>query len=149
MFDAALNRLHSLGMSALTVLPGVLVALVVFGLGMLAVRLVRAGVTRAAALRDASAGSAAVLGRIAGGVATLVVFLIAASIAFPSVSAADLFNLLGIGGVAIGFAFRDVLQNLLAGVLILLTHPFRIGGEDRAHRSGNRHAVSDLAGALA
>ncbi|MFC7543286.1 mechanosensitive ion channel family protein [Siccirubricoccus deserti] len=46
-------------------------------------------------------------------------------------SAADLFNLLGIGGVAIGFAFRDVLQNLLAGVLILLTRPFRIGDQIR------------------
>jgi small conductance mechanosensitive channel len=47
------------------------------------------------------------------------------------VSAADLFNLLGIGGVAIGFAFRDVLQNLLAGILILLTRPFRIGDQIR------------------
>ena len=55
----------------------------------------------------------------------LVSFLVAASVAFPSVSAADLFNLLGIGGVAIGFAFRDVLQNLLAGILILLTRPLR------------------------
>jgi small-conductance mechanosensitive channel len=28
--------------------------------------------------------------------------------------------------VAIGFAFRDILQNFLAGILILLTEPFRI-----------------------
>lgn len=142
MFDEALGRLHSLGASAAAVLPGLLVGLLVFGIGLLLVRGVRAGVTRAAALREASAGSAAVLGRIAGGVATLVVFLIAASIAFPSVSAADLFNLLGIGGVAIGFAFRDVLQNLLAGILILLTRPFRIG--DQIRQGDQEGTVEDI-----
>ena len=72
------------------------------------------------------------LGRIAGGVTVMLAFIVAASIAFPSVSAADLFNLLGIGGVAIGFAFRDVLQNLLAGILILLTRPFVIGDQIKA-----------------
>ncbi|MBP0444394.1 mechanosensitive ion channel family protein [Roseomonas sp. SSH11] len=131
MFDEALNRLESLGEGAAAILPGLLVGIVVFALGLLLVRGIRAGVTRAASLREASAGSALVLGRIASGVATMVLFLISASIAFPSVSAADLFNLLGIGGVAIGFAFRDVLQNLLAGVLILLTRPFRIGDQIR------------------
>lgn len=142
MFSDALDRLHALGSSAATILPGLLLGIVVFILGQLLVRGVRAGVTRAAALREASAGSAAVLGRIAGGVATLVVFLVAASVAFPSVSAADLFNLLGIGGVAIGFAFRDVLQNLLAGVLILLTRPFRIG--DQISQGGQEGTVEDI-----
>lgn len=131
MFDEALGRLEALGHSAAAFLPGLLLGLVVFGLGLIVVRGIRAAVTRAASLREASAGSAAVLGRIAGGVATLVVFLIAATVAFPSVSAADLFGLLGIGGVAIGFAFRDVLQNLLAGILILITRPFRIGDQIR------------------
>jgi small-conductance mechanosensitive channel len=142
MFDQALDRLQSLGNSAATILPGLLLGLVVFGLGLLLVRGVRAGVTRAASLREASAGSAAVLGRIAGGLATLVVFLVAAAVAFPSVSAADLFNLLGIGGVAIGFAFRDVLQNLLAGVLILLTRPFRIG--DQIRHGSQEGTVEDI-----
>jgi small-conductance mechanosensitive channel len=54
---------------------------------------------------------------------------VGAAIAFPSISAADLFSVLGIGGVAIGFAFRDILQNLLAGILLLLTQPFRLGDQ--------------------
>ena len=33
------------------------------------------------------------------------------------------------GGVAIGFAFKDILQNFLAGILILVRHPFRVGDE--------------------
>lgn len=131
MFDQAINRLETLGNSAAALLPGLLVGLLVFGLGLLAARAVRAAVRHAAARREASAGSAAALGRIAGGVATLVAFLVAASVAFPSVSASDLFGLLGVGGVAAGFAFRDVLQNLLAGILILLSRSFRIGDQIR------------------
>ncbi|HYE73646.1 MAG TPA: mechanosensitive ion channel family protein, partial [Blastocatellia bacterium] len=41
----------------------------------------------------------------------------------------DLIQLLGIGSIAIGFAFRDIFQNFLAGILILLTEPFRIGDQ--------------------
>jgi len=132
IFAEALGRLEGLGRSAATLLPGLAVALALFGLGLLIARGVRAAVRRAAAMRDASPGSAAVLGRSAGGVTVLVSFLVAASVAFPSVSAADLFNLLGIGGFPIGFAFRDVLQNLLAGILILLPRPFVIGDQIRA-----------------
>ncbi|KOX41491.1 mechanosensitive ion channel protein MscS [Streptomyces purpurogeneiscleroticus] len=132
IFSEALGRLEELGRSAVALLPGLAIALVLFGIGLLVAKGVRAAVRRAAELRDASPGSASVLGRIAGGVTVLVSFLVAASVAFPSVSAADLFNLLGIGGVAIGFAFRDVLQNLLAGILILLTRPFVIGDQIRA-----------------
>jgi small conductance mechanosensitive channel len=32
---------------------------------------------------------------------------------------------LGLTGFALGFAFKDILSNLLAGVLILMYHPFR------------------------
>ena len=132
IFSEALGRLEVLGRSAVALLPGLGIALVLFGVGLLVAKGVRAAVRRTAEVRDASPGSAAVLGRIAGGVTILISFLVAASVAFPSVSAADLFNLLGIGGVAIGFAFRDVLQNLLAGILILLTRPFVIGDQIRA-----------------
>jgi small conductance mechanosensitive channel len=132
IFSEAIGRMDAMARSAAALVPGLLVALVIFGIGLLVARGVRAGVRRATELRHASPGSAAVLGRIAGGVAILIAFLVAASVAFPSVSASDLFNLLGIGDVAIGFAFRDVLQNLLAGILILLTRPFVIGDQIRA-----------------
>jgi len=142
MFDEALSRLHALSSSTAVILPGLVLGLVIFGLGLIVVRGVRAAVTRAASLREASTSSAAVLGRIAGGVVTLVAFLMASAVAFPSVSAGDLFNLLGIGGVAIGFAFRDVLQNLLAGILILLTRPFHLG--DQIRHGDQEGTVEDI-----
>ena len=55
--------------------------------------------------------------------------LVAVTAAFPSVRPVDVLSSLGIVSVAVGFAFRDVLQNLLAGVLLLLRDPFRGGDQ--------------------
>jgi small conductance mechanosensitive channel len=52
--------------------------------------------------------------------------LIAATIAFPEMSPTDLLAALGIGSVAIGFAFKDVFENFLAGILILYREPMRL-----------------------
>jgi small-conductance mechanosensitive channel len=57
--------------------------------------------------------------------------LVAAVIVFPNFTPTSLIQFLGIGSVAFGFAFRDVLQNYLAGILLLLTQPFRIGDQIR------------------
>lgn len=54
---------------------------------------------------------------------------VAATVIFPGVNAGDLIAGLGIGSVALGFAFKDVMQNLLAGFLILLYRPFKIGDQ--------------------
>lgn len=50
-------------------------------------------------------------------------------IAIPGFTPSQLVSALGIGSVAIGFAFKDIFQNLLSGVLILLGEPFRIGDD--------------------
>jgi small-conductance mechanosensitive channel len=56
-------------------------------------------------------------------------FLVAFSIVAPSFQAGDLIKVLGIGGVAIGFAFQNILQNFVAGLLLLWAEPFRVGDE--------------------
>jgi small-conductance mechanosensitive channel len=55
--------------------------------------------------------------------------LVVATIVFPSVKPADILATLGIGSVAIGFAFKDILQNWLSGLLILYRQPFRRGDQ--------------------
>lgn len=57
--------------------------------------------------------------------------LLAATLAFPSVRMVDVLGGLGIVSVAVGFAFKDVLENLLAGVLLLLRDPFKSGDQIR------------------
>jgi small conductance mechanosensitive channel len=64
-------------------------------------------------------------------VAWLLSFLIAVTLAFPSVRVVDLLAGLGVLSVAAGFAFKDILENLLAGALLLLRDPFKSGDEIR------------------
>lgn len=52
--------------------------------------------------------------------------LIVAAIIFPSVTTANLLATLGLTSVAIGFAFKDIFENFIAGILILLRQPFHM-----------------------
>ena len=53
--------------------------------------------------------------------------LIALTIIFPSLTPAKMLAALGLGSIAIGFAFQDIFENFLAGVMIMLRKPMRIG----------------------
>ncbi|KNG93144.1 mechanosensitive ion channel family protein [Pseudaestuariivita atlantica] len=59
--------------------------------------------------------------------AWLFAILVALTILFPSVTPAKAITALGLGSVAIGFAFKDVFENFLAGILLLLREPFAKG----------------------
>lgn len=52
---------------------------------------------------------------------------IAITIIFPSVTPASLIAGLGLTSLAVGFAFKDVFENFLAGVIILAREKMRIG----------------------
>lgn len=70
-----------------------------------------------------------VLGRLTHGTLIFVGLLIALVIAVPGFTPGQLISVLGLSSVAIGFAFRDILQNFLAGILLLLSEPFRINDQ--------------------
>lgn len=53
--------------------------------------------------------------------------MIAALVVFPNFSPSGLLAGLGIGAVAIGFAFQDFFENFLAGVMIMLREKMQIG----------------------
>ena len=53
--------------------------------------------------------------------------LLAAAIAVPGFTPAGLIAGLGIGALAIGFAFQDTFENFLAGVLVMLREKMQIG----------------------
>lgn len=67
------------------------------------------------------------------------VFGVVTAIGTAGVDVSALVAGLGLTGFALGFAFRDVLSNLLAGILILMYRPFR---------RGDHIAVSGLEGAV-
>ncbi len=79
---------------------------------------------------------ATVMAKLGGWAITTIGVLLALAVTFPSVKPVDLLAGLGFFSVAVGFAFQDILENLLAGILLLFRQPFVAGdqisvGEDQ------------------
>jgi small-conductance mechanosensitive channel len=112
-------------------LPRLLLALLLLGVFYLVAKGVRAAIRRNAQRRGEHRTLELAIGRLAQAGIVVIGVLIAVTAAFPSFTPANLVSTLGIGGVAIGFAFKDIFQNFLAGLLILVTRPFRVGDQIR------------------
>lgn len=110
-------------------IPHLLVAVAVFVAFYVAARTVRAAVGRVLVRRKGLQDAAQVVGRLGFGLIWLLGLLVALVIAVPGFTPGQLVNVLGLSSVAIGFAFRDILQNFLAGILLLLSRPFRAGDQ--------------------
>jgi small-conductance mechanosensitive channel len=120
------DKLQAMANDFFVLLPNLVLALIVFAIFFFIARTLKRVVKRLNRAHRQARNLGLVLGRLAQGITILVGLFIALSIVIPSIKASDLVQLLGISGVAIGFAFRDILQNFLAGILILLTEPFQI-----------------------
>jgi small-conductance mechanosensitive channel len=110
------------------ILPNIGIALVVFLIFLLAAWAVRSAVFRVFNRRGRPDLASLLAGFVRWSVIALGL-LVVATIVFPSVKPADILATLGIGSIAIGFAFKDILQNWLAGLLLLLRQPFRQGDQ--------------------
>ncbi len=127
--EAAQNTIFEMVNGFFSRLPLICVGFVVFllflGIAYLARKVVKAAVIRAS-IDDMLAS---LIARITYIIVILLGVFVAATVIFPGVELGDLIAGLGIGSVALGFAFKDVLQNLFAGFLILLYRPFKIGDQ--------------------
>ncbi len=130
--SAAWRTVTDMGHGFVAMLPRLAVGLVEFLLFWAVAAATRRSVQSVARRRLEFPGAATAFGRLAYAAILLLGALVAVTVAFPSMTPASLFSALGIGGVAIGFAFKDIFQNLLAGILLLVRQPFRAGDEIRA-----------------
>ncbi len=112
-------------------LPYIILALLVFAFFYVAAKGIRNVVRSISNRRKRHRNVGVVLGRLMQWLVVFLGLLIALVIALPTFKPAQLVQFLGISSVAIGFAFRDVLQNFLAGILLLLNEPFRVGDQIR------------------
>jgi small-conductance mechanosensitive channel len=110
----------------IALLPNIVLALIVFAIFFFVAGVIRRLVRQLTRDRRHARNLGLILGRLAQWTIILIGLFISLSIIIPTLRAGDLVQLLGISGVAIGFAFRDILQNFLAGILILLTEPFQL-----------------------
>lgn len=140
-YGVALERLDSWIDGGIQLLPNMILAIVVmalfYGIGVFVRRLI---------LRQTSRRNRNNLGEVLGGFVKwtiiLLGFLLAATIVIPTLKPGDLIAGLGVSSVAIGFAFKDILQNWLAGLLILLRNPFQI--HDQIEVNGHEGTVERI-----
>lgn len=123
-------------------LPYIVAAILVFFMFYIAAKGIRMLVRKLSWQRKRHRNVGLVMGRLAQGLIILVGLLVAFVIALPAFRPTQMLEFLGIGTVAIGFAFRDVFQNYLAGIILLLTEPFRI--DDQIRVAGFEGTVEDV-----
>jgi small-conductance mechanosensitive channel len=121
----ALKNLEGMATSVVAEVPKVVVGLLLFWVSTALARLVRNWardlVLRAVHKEDA----ALVLGQLAYGLGIAAGVL--SSAAVMGVSLSHVLAGIGVSGVVVGFAFKDILENYLAGILIMLARPFHPG----------------------
>ena len=98
----------------------------VFVAGLVLARLLAWSITRVLRQRVDQA-LAALIGRLVGYV--VVVVALVYSLESLGVAIGPLLGALGIVGIALAFAFRDILENFIAGIMLQLQRPFRYGDE--------------------
>jgi len=118
----------SLWETAVDAVPRVGTALVIIAIGWVASRLLRWFLKRYWQRRQ-TPSFARVMSKVTGWILLVVVVLLAIAVTFPSVKPVDLLAGLGFFSVAVGFAFQDILENTLSGILLLFRQPFRSGDQ--------------------
>jgi small conductance mechanosensitive channel len=113
--------------AAIAMLPNLILALVIFCIFLVLATVARSLVRRVSVRRNHHRNLGILLGQLAHLTVVIVGMLTALSAVAPSFQISDLIKMLGIGSVAIGFAFQNILQNFLAGILILMQEPFTVG----------------------
>lgn len=125
IFETVLNSIQEIIGSGIKLLPGLLGALVIIMLTGYASKFFQNLAGRLSA--GVVSKSLEILFSKTVYVTTWVVGCILAGVlAFPGLRLGDIIATLGLGSVAVGFAFQDIFKNFLAGILILIEEPFRI-----------------------
>ena len=123
------EKIADLLVNSIAILPGFVLAVIVILLTRAFAKLVRRAAHKVASKALKSLSLQTLLVQTSYAAAWASGILLACVLAFPGVDPGDLIALLGLGSVAIGFAFQDIFKNFLSGVLLLLQEPFSLRDE--------------------
>ncbi|MEO0613058.1 MAG: mechanosensitive ion channel family protein [Pseudomonadota bacterium] len=137
-----LDTLRSIAQGFFERLPQLGIALLVLLAAFGVARLLRYGVTRVMNASHTRQSLIRLAKNLIGIASWIFGISIAVTIVFPSITPAKLIAGLGLTSVAIGFAFKDVFENFLAGVIILFRKKMRIS--DFIDCEGVRGKIEDI-----
>jgi small-conductance mechanosensitive channel len=129
IIETVRSSLQELLGSTIKVLPALLIALVIIMLTRYIAQFIR-GLAEQLGKKTLKSGSLQLLLSKTAHITTWIVgIVIACVVAFPGLRLGDIIATLGLGSVAIGFAFQDIFKNFLSGILILIQQPFEINDQ--------------------
>ena len=117
-----------------------IVAFLIVLLALIGGRLVRRALNRGLAKTAVPPFATIVLGKTVVYVAVVVGLYFALTVLRLQVG--PLIGALGLAGLAIAFAFQDILENFIAGLLMLMRRPIKVG--DEMESSGYKGDVNDM-----
>ncbi|WP_284125560.1 mechanosensitive ion channel family protein [Parerythrobacter aestuarii] len=121
------DQLTGMADGAVRALPGLVIALVILFVTWIAVKIALRAATRVMDRTDMRPSLRNLVRTLVKLAIWLLGLMVALIVVMPGLTPASLIAGLGIGAVAIGFAFQDIFENFLAGVLIMLREKMRIG----------------------
>ncbi len=121
------TQLQGMARAAIALLPSIAIGIVVVLLAWLLARFAASIVHRVTGHTRLRSDLKDLLETLVRVTIWVIGFLLAATIIIPGFTFGGMVAGLGIGAVAIGFAFQDIFKNFLAGVLIMLREKMRIG----------------------
>lgn len=110
-------------------MPGIVTGAMVFAIFLLAAWIGRLIIEYAAPRVKADTGVVLLLSRVY--YYSIVIFGIITALSAAGLNVSALVAGLGLTGFVLGFALKDVLSNLVSGIMLLIYHPFRIGDQIR------------------
>lgn len=127
----AWESLHGMWNSIVARSPYLLAAIIVVVVFWMVGRVIRRIVRAAARRARLEAELVELFGTAATVMVTVLGVFVGFVIIFPEFAPGDLVAGLGLTSIAVGFAFKDILQNFFAGIFILWRRPFHIGDQIR------------------
>ena len=126
ILDTVINSLRELLSSSIKIIPALITGLIIILLTRYAAQFA-VNIATNIGIKTLKSKSLQSLLRKAANITTWIVgIVLACVVAFPGLRLGDIIATLGLGSVAVGFAFQDIFKNFLSGILILIQRPFRI-----------------------
>lgn len=123
------DQVRSLVSALLDQVPLIVLGLLVFLVGLVVVRLAQRGVEHATAASRVDVAVGKLIQTVSRVLMLTLLLLLSLSVAGVNVGSA--LAALGIAGLAIAFAMQSILENFIAGILLLIRRPFRPGDQVR------------------
>lgn len=129
LIETVFNSIQDLIASGIKSLPGLLIALVIFMLTRYGAKFAEEITERIVKKTIRSQSLQLLFSKVSYVTAWIIGILVGCVVAFPSLRLGDIIATLGLGSVAVGFAFQDIFKNFLAGIILLIQEPFRINDQ--------------------